>query len=84
MSLRGISMSVLAFLFTASVSTALIVMGPGEFANRTLLTVLLIPFIWGLAMFYCYWDNLSWRPALMLSVATLCAATLIAVNDVQL
>ncbi len=77
-------MSVLAFLFTATVSTWLIVMGPGEFASRTLLTVLLIPFIWGLAMFYCYWDNLSWRPALVLSIASLIAATMIATNDVQL
>lgn len=77
-------MSILAFLFTAATSTALIVAGPGDFANRTLLTVLLIPVSWGLAMFYCYWDNIAWRPAFTLGGITVLAVLVIISNDVQL
>lgn len=84
MSWRGLSMSILAFLFTAATSTVLIVLGPGEFASRTLLTVLLIPIVWGLSMFYCYWDEVRWRPAAALALVTLISIVLIATTEVQL
>ncbi len=84
MSWRGLAMSVLAFLFTAVLSAAVIAIGPGEFASRTLLTVLVSPFVWGLAMFYCYWDEIAWRPALALGMVTGVCAVVITVFEVRL
>lgn len=84
MSMRGLSMSVLAFLFTAFFSAAIIVIGPGDFANRTLCTILLSPFVWGLAMFYCYWDELAWRPTAALSAVTAACAVVVFVFEVRL
>jgi hypothetical protein len=77
-------MSVLSFLFTASLSSAVIVVGPGDFAARALTTVLLSPIVWGLAMFYCYWDEIRWRPAALLGLGSLASAAVVTLFEVSI
>ena len=73
---RGISATLASLVFTMALCAAITMVGPGSFAARSLSTVLLCPIIWGLAMFYSYWDERAARPLLVL---TSCSIALVMV-----
>ena len=67
---RGIGATIGSVFFALLVCAVIAVAGPGAFASRTLVTVLLCPIVWGLAIFYMYWDEHPRRPLLVLTVSS--------------
>lgn len=79
--MRIFATSILSFLATASLATAIIVAGPGEIRSKAFMVVLLTPLVWAALMVYAYWDAKAWRPAVYYSGLTGIAAALILLTD---
>lgn len=73
---------VLSFICTILVESALLLKIPGELSHRMIWTGLSVPFIWPLAMLYCYWDTKPWRPFVMYLIASvICSLVILSHNQ---
>ncbi|MEM1230694.1 MAG: hypothetical protein AAGI15_09165 [Pseudomonadota bacterium] len=77
--MRLLTVLLLAFLASAALTSAYIVVGSGEVRERAFLTVLITPLLWAGFMVYAYWDRKAWRPAATCAgIIAVCSALIVA------
>lgn len=89
MTLRGFSSWILSFISTSLLTCVILILLFNAMAisnaliSSALIVLLINPIVWGLLMFYSYWDEVAWRPPAIMGLISVVGAVVVTLHWVQ-